>query len=76
MALDLFAGVGLFSIPLAQKFEKVLAVESNPAATRDMESNVRGQGRDRSAHRTTWIDLWRGARSGPSWWCWIRRGLA
>jgi 23S rRNA (uracil1939-C5)-methyltransferase len=44
MALDLFAGVGLFSIPLAQKFEKVLAVESNPAATRDMESNVRGQG--------------------------------
>lgn len=44
MALDLFAGVGLFSIPLAEKFEKVLAVESNPAATRDLESNVRGKG--------------------------------
>jgi 23S rRNA (uracil1939-C5)-methyltransferase len=44
MALDLFAGVGLFSIPLAEKFEKVLAIESNPAATRDLESNVRGKG--------------------------------
>jgi 23S rRNA (uracil1939-C5)-methyltransferase len=44
MALDLFAGVGLFSIPLAEKFEKVLSIESNPAATRDLESNVRGKG--------------------------------
>jgi 23S rRNA (uracil1939-C5)-methyltransferase len=44
MALDLFAGVGLFSIPLAEKFEKVLAIESNPAATRDLESNMRGKG--------------------------------
>jgi 23S rRNA (uracil1939-C5)-methyltransferase len=44
LALDLFAGVGLFSIPLSQKFEKVLSIESNPAATRDMESNTRGKG--------------------------------
>jgi 23S rRNA (uracil1939-C5)-methyltransferase len=44
LALDLFAGVGLFSIPLAAKFERVLAVESNPAATRDLECNVRGKG--------------------------------
>jgi 23S rRNA (uracil1939-C5)-methyltransferase len=44
MALDLFAGVGLFSIPLAEKFEKVLSIESNPAATRDLESNMRGNG--------------------------------
>ena len=44
MALDLFAGVGLFSIPLAKKFERVVAVESNPAATRDLEMNLRGHG--------------------------------
>jgi 23S rRNA (uracil1939-C5)-methyltransferase len=44
MALDLFAGVGLFSIPLAAKFEKVLSIESNPAATRDLEANMRGKG--------------------------------
>jgi len=41
LALDLFAGVGLFSIPLAQRFARVVAVESNPAASRDLESNAR-----------------------------------
>lgn len=40
LALDLFAGVGLFSAPLAERFEHVVAVESNPAAARDLEANV------------------------------------
>lgn len=31
-ALDLFCGVGLFSLPLAHRFEKVYAVEANPKA--------------------------------------------
>ena len=44
LALDLFAGVGLFSVPLAAQFERVIAVESNPAAARDLETNVRGRG--------------------------------
>lgn len=44
LALDLFAGVGLFSIPLARRFERVVSVESNPAASRDLETNMRGQG--------------------------------
>jgi len=42
LALDLFAGVGLFAAPLAQRFQRVIAVEANPAATRDLESNVHG----------------------------------
>ncbi|MGD0402859.1 MAG: 23S rRNA (uracil(1939)-C(5))-methyltransferase RlmD [Candidatus Acidiferrales bacterium] len=42
IALDLYAGVGLFSIPLAKRFERVIAVESNPAAVRDLETNMRG----------------------------------
>jgi 23S rRNA (uracil1939-C5)-methyltransferase len=42
LALDLFAGVGLFSVPLAKHFERVIAVESNPAAVRDLETNMRG----------------------------------
>ena len=42
LALDLFSGVGLFSIPLAKRFERVIAVESNPAAVRDLETNMRG----------------------------------
>jgi len=41
LALDLYAGVGLFSLPLAAGFERVVAVEGNPAATRDLEDNAR-----------------------------------
>jgi 23S rRNA (uracil1939-C5)-methyltransferase len=44
LALDLFAGVGLFSVPLAARFERVISVESNPAAARDLETNMRGRG--------------------------------
>lgn len=40
LALDLFAGVGLFTLPLAERFQKVIAVESNPAAARDLEVNA------------------------------------
>jgi 23S rRNA (uracil1939-C5)-methyltransferase len=31
-ALDLYCGVGLFTLPLARKFEKVIGVEANPEA--------------------------------------------
>ncbi|HXN21527.1 MAG TPA: class I SAM-dependent RNA methyltransferase [Candidatus Dormibacteraeota bacterium] len=41
-ALDLFAGVGLFTIPLARQFERVVAVEANLAATRDLKMNLEG----------------------------------
>ena len=40
LALDLFAGVGLFSVPLATRFDRIVAVESNPAAARDLEFNI------------------------------------
>jgi 23S rRNA (uracil1939-C5)-methyltransferase len=43
LALDLFAGVGLFSVPLAKHFARVIAVESNPAAARDLEANTSGR---------------------------------
>src|SRR5262249_25945422 len=44
LAIDLFAGVGLFSVPLAQRFERLVAVESNPAAVRDLEANLQQSG--------------------------------
>ncbi len=40
LALDLFAGVGLFTIPLGRRFERVLSVESNLAAARDLKANI------------------------------------
>ena len=44
LALDLFAGVGLFSVPLANRFERLIAVESNIAAVRDLEANLQASG--------------------------------
>lgn len=41
-AWDLYAGVGLFSVPLAQSFSSVVAVESSPSAVRDLRENLRG----------------------------------
>lgn len=40
-ALDLYAGVGLFALPLARKFNKVTAVEAGATAARDMEFNAK-----------------------------------
>lgn len=40
IALDLYAGVGLFTRTLAEKFRRVLAVESNPHAAGDLAANV------------------------------------
>lgn len=40
LALDLFAGVGLFTIPLSRHYQRVIAVESNAAAARDLEANI------------------------------------
>lgn len=39
-AIDLYAGVGLFSLPLAARFREVTAVESGGGAVRDLHFNV------------------------------------
>ena len=49
-ALDLYSGVGLFSLPLARKFERVTAVESGSAAVRDLEFNSARAGVSIGAH--------------------------
>jgi 23S rRNA (uracil1939-C5)-methyltransferase len=41
--LDLFAGVGLFAAPLLERIEHITAVESNPAAARDLTENLKPQ---------------------------------
>ena len=42
LAWDLFAGVGLFARKLANSFERVVAVESAPAATDALAANLKG----------------------------------
>ena len=39
-ALDLYAGVGLFTLPMAAKFEEVIAVEASPHAFADLKHNA------------------------------------
>lgn len=39
-ALDLYAGAGLFSAPLSQRFSQVTAVESGASAVRDLRFNA------------------------------------
>ncbi|MDQ6663906.1 MAG: class I SAM-dependent RNA methyltransferase [Acidobacteriota bacterium] len=43
-ALDLYAGVGLFSLPLARRFTEVTAVESGSGAVRDLQFNAERAG--------------------------------
>jgi 23S rRNA (uracil1939-C5)-methyltransferase len=40
IALDLYSGVGLFTLPLARQFKSVIAVESNSAAARFARRNL------------------------------------
>ncbi|MBI1789630.1 MAG: class I SAM-dependent RNA methyltransferase [Acidobacteria bacterium] len=39
-AVDLYAGVGLLTLPLARRFATVTAVESGPASARDLQFNA------------------------------------
>jgi 23S rRNA (uracil1939-C5)-methyltransferase len=44
LALDLYAGVGLFTLPLAERFREVIAVEASPAAAADLDRNLKTAG--------------------------------
>jgi 23S rRNA (uracil1939-C5)-methyltransferase len=50
LALDLYAGVGFFSLPLAQSFGRVIAVDANLAATRDLRANAESAGLAITSH--------------------------
>lgn len=44
VAFDLYSGVGLFTLPLARRFEKVLAVEEHPASSEMCLRNIENAG--------------------------------
>jgi 23S rRNA (uracil1939-C5)-methyltransferase len=50
LALDLYAGVGFFTLPLAQTFERVVSVDANLAATRDLFANAKSAGVEVVSH--------------------------
>jgi 23S rRNA (uracil1939-C5)-methyltransferase len=43
-ALDLYAGVGFFTLPLTRVFKRVVSVDANLAATRDLQVNAENAG--------------------------------
>ena len=52
-ALDLYAGAGFFTLPLARRFERVAAVESHPASSRDLAANAGVMGTHVHVHHKT-----------------------
>ena len=50
LALDLYAGVGFFTLPLARTFERVISVDANLAATRDLSVNAENAGAKITSH--------------------------
>jgi 23S rRNA (uracil1939-C5)-methyltransferase len=58
-ALDLYCGVGLFTIPLARRFNRVLGIEANPVASgfarRNLQQAQLGNSRIFTSTVTEWL---------------------
>jgi 23S rRNA (uracil1939-C5)-methyltransferase len=44
LVLDLYAGVGLFTLPLAKRFDQAMGVEANESSTADLRANADAHG--------------------------------
>ena len=64
-ALDLYAGVGFFSLALARRFQNVIAVESGASAARDLEVNAARAGVALPIDRARVEDFLRGFADTP-----------
>src|ERR1043165_2664258 len=63
-ALDLYSGVGLFTLPLARHFDSVLAIEANPMAARFARRNLQDAGLSNAKVITATVNDW--FRSAPT----------
>jgi len=57
-ALDLYSGVGLFTLPLARRFARVVAVEGNPAAATYARRNLSDAGLSNARVETSPVGDW------------------
>ncbi len=64
IAIDLYAGVGLFSTALARSFQQVIAVESSPTAARDLAYNLPANGRAIQSEAEQYLSGKRAVRVG------------
>lgn len=65
LALDLYCGVGLFTVPLGRHFNRTVAVESFAAATAFAEENLTNAGITRSRVVTAPVEYWLGGDRSP-----------
>jgi 23S rRNA (uracil1939-C5)-methyltransferase len=67
LAIDLYAGVGLFTLPLTRRFREVVGVEAGEAAALDLAVNLRSQRASsaRAVHATAADFLRRYAQAAP-----------
>jgi 23S rRNA (uracil1939-C5)-methyltransferase len=67
LALDLFAGVGLFTLPLARQFAQVISVEAAAQSAADLAANAKAHalGNVRAVAETTFDFLRRFAQAEP-----------
>ena len=64
--LDLYCGVGLFTLPLARRFKDVVGVEANPAASRFARRNLQNAALANARVITSTVTDWfRNARVRP-----------
>jgi 23S rRNA (uracil1939-C5)-methyltransferase len=63
-ALDLYCGVGLFTLPLARRFKRVVGVESNSVSTRFARRNLQSAGMTNAQVETASVTDWMLAPEG------------
>jgi tRNA/tmRNA/rRNA uracil-C5-methylase (TrmA/RlmC/RlmD family) len=66
IALDLYCGVGLFTLPLSRQFKRIVGVEANAAAVRFARRNLQRAGlTNASVTNATVTDWFRSGARGP-----------
>ena len=65
LALDLYCGVGLLTVPLARRFSAVVGVDSSASATRDLHANAQRAGMRVRAVQMDVLEFLRGYSETP-----------